>query len=91
MARRASNGRGAAATLPPQAEQTALERLLQAQEWELERLAYEIHDRLAQTVVSVFQDLRTLGRLTHDSPEARRAVIRGSKALKQALREARTI
>lgn len=91
MQRPASTGRGAEATLPPQAERTALERLLQAQEEELERLAYEIHDRLAQTVVSVFQDLRTLGRLTHDSPEARRAVIRGSKALKQALREARTI
>ncbi len=89
--RPASNGRGAEATLPPQAERTALERLLQAQEEELERLAYEIHDRLVQTVVSVFQDLRTLGRLTHDSPEARRAVIRGSKGLKQALREARTI
>lgn len=91
MERPASNGRGAEATLPPQAERTALERLLQAQEEELDRLAFEIHDRLAQTVVSVFQDFRILGRLTHDSPEARRAVIRGSKALKQALREARTI
>lgn len=91
MKRPASNGRGAAATLPPQAERPALERLLQAQEDELERLAYEIHDRLAQTLVSVIQDLRTIERVTHDSPEARRAVIRGSKALKQALREARTI
>lgn len=89
--RPAPSARGAEATLSPQAERTALERLVQAQEEELERLAYEIHDRLAQTVVSVFQDLRTLGRLTHDSPEARRAVIRGSKALKQALREARAI
>lgn len=91
MERLASNAPGAAATLPPRAERTALERLLQAQEEELEWIGYEIHDRLAQTIVSAFQDLRTLGHLTRDSPEGRRAVIRGSKALKRALSEARTI
>lgn len=87
----ASSRRGAQATLPRQAERTALERLLQAQEEEREWLAYEIHDRLAQTVIAAFQQLRTLERLTRYSPEARSAAVRGSNALKQALKEARAI
>ncbi len=72
-------------------ELSSLDRLLDVQQHEREWLAYELHDRLAQTIVSATQELRILQRLAGETPEVRVAVVRASMALDQALRELRTI
>ncbi|MBI2919098.1 MAG: sensor histidine kinase [Chloroflexi bacterium] len=64
---------------------------MRAHEEEREWLAYEVHDRIAQTLASVFQQLQALEALAHSSPEIRQLAVRSSMLTREAIREARTI
>ena len=64
---------------------------LRAQEQERQWTACEVHDRIAQTLASVFQQLQTLELLTRADPRARQVAIRGSRLCREAIREARNI
>lgn len=64
---------------------------LRAHEQERERLAYEVHDRIAQTLASVFQQLQALEGLARSSPEIRQIAVRSSMLTREAIREARSI
>ena len=62
-----------------------------AQEEERQWIAYEVHDRIAQTLASVFQQLQTLESMTRDDSQARQVAVRASVLLREAIREARNI
>ncbi len=62
-----------------------------AQEEEREWIAYEVHDRIAQTLASVFQQLQMLESMTRENPAARQVAVRGSILLREAIRESRNI
>ena len=64
---------------------------IEAQEEEREWLALEVHDRVAQTLASVFQQLQTLETLAGSSKEMRQVAVRGSVLCREAIREARSI
>lgn len=64
---------------------------LKAQEDEREWLALEVHDRLAQTLAAVFQQLQTVESLARSSPEIRQVAIRGSILCRELIRETRNI
>jgi two-component system sensor histidine kinase DegS len=64
---------------------------IKAQEEEREWLAYEVHDRVAQTLASVFQQLQAMESLAQSLPEIRQVAVRGSVLLREAIREARDI
>lgn len=71
--------------------QSDLGLAMRAHEEEREWLAYEVHDRIAQTLASVFQQLQTLEALARSSPEIRQLAVRSSMLTREAIREARTI
>jgi signal transduction histidine kinase len=62
-----------------------------AQEDERQWIAYEVHDRIAQTLASVFQQLQTLESMTREDPAARQVAVRASVLLREAIRESRNI
>ncbi|MBI4201117.1 MAG: sensor histidine kinase [Chloroflexi bacterium] len=62
-----------------------------AQEEERQWIACEVHDRIAQTLASVFQQLQTIESLTHGRPEVRQVAVRASALVRDAIREARNI
>jgi len=71
--------------------QADLLKALKINDEEREWVAYEVHDRVAQTLASAFQQSQALETLTRDSPQAHRVAVRNSKLLKEALRESRNI
>ncbi|MBI4233319.1 MAG: sensor histidine kinase [Chloroflexi bacterium] len=66
-------------------------RAMEAQEQDREWLSYEIHDRVAQTLASVFQQLQSVESMARASPEIRHVAVRASVLLREAIREARSI
>ncbi len=81
------------ACLRRQGEATAKQLFLsvKSQEEEREWVALEVHDRVAQNLASVFQQLQSLESLTQPSPELHGRVVRASFLCKEAIREARNI
>jgi len=71
--------------------QALLRSAVEAQEAERERVSLEVHDGVAQTLVSVFQLVQTIeGILPADSP-GRELAVRASSLLHQAIQEAREV
>ncbi len=68
------------------------ERMIQAQEEDRRRVAYDIHDGLAQMLVSAHQHLQTFGMLhaRHD-PRADQALQRGQFMLQKSIEEVRKV
>lgn len=66
-------------------------RLEAEREVDHEWFGYEIHDRLAQTVVSALQQTRILQRLTEPASDARTAAARCTLAIEKALAEMRAM
>jgi len=64
---------------------------IRAHEGERQWIAYEVHDRIAQALASVFQQLQTLESMTRDDPQARQVATRASVLLREAIRETRNI
>ena len=62
-----------------------------AQEDEREWIAYEVHDRIAQTLASVFHHLQTLESMVQDDQSARQVAVRASVLLREVIRESRNI
>ncbi len=62
-----------------------------AQDEEREWIAMEVHDRIAQTLASIFQQLQTLEGLARSYPKIRQAAVRGSLLCREAIQEARDI
>lgn len=71
--------------------QAELRHALTAQDEEREWIALEVHDRIAQTLASVFQQLQTLEGLARSYPEIRQVAVRGSLLCREVIREARNI
>lgn len=61
------------------------------QERERESIAFEIHDRIAQSLIAVFQQLQVLEPLARANPEIQGAVTRASASLQEAIQESRNI
>lgn len=73
-------------------EQTAWGRAsILAQEEERQWIALEVHDRIAQTLASVFQQLQVLESITKADPRAWQVATRASTLTREAIREARNI
>lgn len=64
---------------------------LVAQEEERQWIAFEVHDRVAQPLAAVFQQLQTLESMTFAEPHARQVVVRARMLVREAIREARNI
>ena len=64
---------------------------IRIQEEERQWIAYEVHDRIAQTLASVFHLLQTLESMTLPDPQARQVTVRASILLREAIRESRNI
>ena len=64
---------------------------LDGQEAERERLCLEVHDGVAQTLVSAFQYLQTLEANSLDGTRTRRLLLRASALVKQAIQESREV
>lgn len=64
---------------------------IKAGEEEGEQLALEVHDRIAQTLAAVSQQLQTLESLAWGLPEIRRVAARASGLCREAIRESRNI
>lgn len=64
---------------------------LTAQDKEREWIALEVHDRIAQTLAAVFQQLQTIEGLARSRPGIRRAAVRGSLLCREVIQEARNI
>lgn len=62
-----------------------------AQERDRQSMAFEVHDRIAQSLVSVFQQLQALESMTRANPQIRKAVARASVVLQEAIHESRNI
>jgi signal transduction histidine kinase len=62
-----------------------------AQERDRQSIAFEVHDRIAQSLVSVFQQLQALESLTRADPQIRKAVERASVVAQEAIQESRNI
>lgn len=58
---------------------------------EREWIALDVHDRIAQTLASIFQQLQAMEGLARSTPEIRRVAVRGSLLCREAIREARNI
>jgi signal transduction histidine kinase len=71
--------------------QAEIRRALAAQDEEREWIALEVHDRIAQTLAAVFQQLQTLEGLARSHPEIRQAAVRGSLLCREVIKEARNI
>ncbi len=64
---------------------------MKAAEEEREWLALEVHDRIAQTLAAVSQQLQTMESLAQGLPEIRQVAGRASVLCKEAIRESRNI
>lgn len=64
---------------------------LNSHEKEREWLAYDVHDRIAETLASAYQQIQVLEPLTREVPEAREIASRASVLLRKAIQEAREI
>ncbi|MFQ5875341.1 MAG: sensor histidine kinase [Dehalococcoidia bacterium] len=64
---------------------------ISAQEEERQWIALEVHDRIAQTLASVFQQLQSLESMVKKQPEVRQKAVRASKLVREAIRESRNI
>ena len=62
-----------------------------AQEQERQWIAYEVHDRIAQTLAATFHQLQKLEALTQPDPATRQVAVRASLLVRDAIREARNI
>ncbi len=62
-----------------------------AQERERQWIAYEVHDRIAQALVSVYQQVQILESMTRDRASVQEIAVRASKLLKEAMAETRNI
>lgn len=71
--------------------QRALAEAVRAHDEEREWIALEVHDRIAQTLASVFQQLQAMEGLARSHPAIRRVAVRGSLLCRDAIREARNI
>ncbi|MDP3062589.1 MAG: sensor histidine kinase [Chloroflexota bacterium] len=71
--------------------QTELRQAVVAQDEEREWIALEVHDRIAQTLASIFQQLQTLEGLVRSYPNIRQVAVRGSLLCREAIKEARNI
>lgn len=69
----------------------SLRRAIAAHDEEMEWIALEVHDRIAQTLASAFHQLQAVEGLTGSYPEVHQAVVRGSLLCRDAVREARNI
>ena len=58
---------------------------------ELQWIALEVHDRIAQILASAFQQLQMLESITRADPQVRQVVVRASLLLREAIRECRDI
>ncbi|MBI2857310.1 MAG: response regulator [Chloroflexi bacterium] len=67
------------------------QNLVQAQDDEREWTALEVHDRIAQSLASIFQQLQVLEGMTRPYPEIRQAVVRSSLWCREVIWEARNI
>ncbi|MBI3974697.1 MAG: ATP-binding protein [Chloroflexi bacterium] len=68
-----------------------IQAALAAQDAEREKLAYEVHDRIAQSLVTIFQQLQLVEVMTEALPDVHRAVVRCSSLTRQVTREVRHI
>jgi two-component system NarL family sensor kinase len=65
---------------------------IDAQEAERERICLEVHDGVAQTLVSAFQHLQALENTPlYQMPEAKQRITRATGLLRQAIQEARDV
>jgi signal transduction histidine kinase len=72
--------------------QDLVERMIQAQEEEQRRVAYDIHDGLAQLMVSAHQHLQTFGMLhQRQDPRADSALAKGLFMLQKSIEEVRKV
>ncbi|MBF8266914.1 MAG: multi-sensor signal transduction histidine kinase [Dehalococcoidia bacterium] len=62
-----------------------------AQEEERQYIAFEVHDRIAQTLAAAFQQLQTLESMTQTDPKTRQVAVRASSLVREAIRESRNI
>lgn len=62
-----------------------------AQERARQSMAFEVHDRIAQSLVSAFQQLQALESMTLDNPQLQKTVARASDALQDTIHECRNI
>lgn len=85
----------AAFVSPPPQEGTAGRNVnpdvLDALEAERQWIAYEVHDRIAQTLFAVSQQIQTMESLTRIDSSARQLAVRASLLVREAIREARNI
>lgn len=68
-----------------------LVEVTKAHDDEREWIALDVHDRIAQTLASIFQQLQAMEGLARSTPEIRRAAVRGALLCREAIREARNI
>ena len=72
--------------------QNLIERMIQGQEEDRRRVAYDIHDGLAQLMVSAHQHLQTFGMLhQRQDPKADQALQRGLFMLQKSIEEVRKV
>lgn len=76
---------------PPVAAPRAASTAPALEEEERQWIALEVHDRVAQTLAAVFQQLQALEALTSADPQALRVARRASTLLREAIRECRDI
>ena len=69
----------------------SLLRAITAHDEEREWIALEVHDRIAQTLASVYHQFQAVEGLTRSYPDIHQAVVRGSRLSRDVLREARNI
>jgi len=70
---------------------TLIKNTLNAQETERERICFEIHDGVAQTLVSAFNYLQGLENLLPEGTSAGELAVRTKTLLKQSIRELREV
>ena len=80
-----------ASTLENHALRDSLLRAITAHDEEREWIALEVHDRIAQTLASVFHQFQAVEGLTQSYPEIHQIVVRGSVLCRDAIKEARNI
>jgi signal transduction histidine kinase len=68
-----------------------LREAITAQDEEREWIALEVHDRIAQTLAAIFQQLQSVEGMARSYPEMRQAAVRGSLLCREAIQEARNI
>ncbi|MFH1560133.1 MAG: ATP-binding protein [Chloroflexota bacterium] len=71
--------------------QEMAEASCEAQKRERQSIAFEVHDRIAQSLVSVFQQLQVLESMTRADSQMGKVVARASGALQEAIHECRNI